>query len=180
MTSPIKLEKVVLVVPMSNLLALDQASRTTGWSVFIDGKLLKYGKFTVSEEDIGERLYSIKNHVQNLITEYEINEIVFEDIQLQNNVMNNVQTFKILAEVFGILEELFTELKIPHTAVLAASWKSTLEIKGKSRPEQKKNAQLYVEQTYNIKATQDESDSICIGSHYLANSKVEAGFDWSE
>nr|DAK07825.1 MAG TPA: hypothetical protein [Caudoviricetes sp.] len=37
------------------------------------------------------------------------------------------------------------ELHIPHSTVLAASWKSTLSIKGRSRAEQKKNAQLYVE-----------------------------------
>lgn len=168
---------------MRKILALDQASRTTGWAVFNDNTLLTYGKFTVSEDDIGERLYAIKNHVQNLISKYEINEIVFEDIQLQNNILNNVQTFKILAEVFGILEELFTELKIPHSAVLASSWKSTLGIKGRTRPEQKKNAQLYVEQTYNAKATQDESDAICIGSHYLTKKIVpvsDAGFDWSD
>ena len=168
---------------MRKILALDQASRTTGWAVFNDNTLLTYGKFTVSEDDIGERLYAIKNHVQNLISKYEINEIVFEDIQLQNNILNNVQTFKVLAEVFGILEELFTELKIPHSAVLASSWKSTLGIKGRTRPEQKKNAQLYVEQTYNTKATQDESDAICIGSHYLTKKIVpvsDAGFDWSD
>lgn len=168
---------------MRKILALDQASRTTGWAVFDDNTLLEYGKFTVSEDDIGERLYSIKDHVQKLISKYKINEIVFEDIQLQNNVINNVQTFKVLAEVFGILEELFTELKIPHSAVLASSWKSTLGIKGKTRPEQKKNAQLYVEQTYKAKATQDESDAICIGSHYLAKKLKpvsDVGFDWSD
>lgn len=168
---------------MRKILALDQASRTTGWAIFNDNTLLEYGKFTVSEDDIGERLYSIKSHVQKLISKYEINEIVFEDIQLQNNVVNNVQTFKILAEVFGILEELFTELKIPHLAVLASSWKSTLGIKGKTRPEQKKNAQLYVEQTYKTKATQDESDAICIGAHYLAQKSKpisDVGFDWSD
>ena len=51
---------------------------------------------------------------------------MFEDIQMQGNVANNVQTFKTLAEVFGVIYELVTELNLPNTAVLASSWKSTL------------------------------------------------------
>jgi hypothetical protein len=55
-----------------------------------------------------------------------VEEVVFEDIQMQGNVANNVQTFKALAEVFGVIYELVTELNLPNTAVLASSWKSTL------------------------------------------------------
>ena len=68
-----------------------------------------------------------------MIEKYAINKVVFEDIQLQGNVTNNVQTFKILAEVFGVIYELVTELEIEHAAVLSSSWKSTLGIKGRTR-----------------------------------------------
>lgn len=169
---------------MRKILALDQASRITGWAVFEDSKLLEFGKFEATEQDIGERLYEIKGHVKDLISKYGITEVVFEDIQLQNNVVNNVQTFKVLAEVYGVIDELLVELQIPHTSVLASSWKSTLSIKGKTRSEQKKNAQLFVQNTYNVKPTQDESDAICIGTHYLSNkaSRVfsDKGMDWSK
>ena len=172
---------------MSNLLALDQASRVSGWAFFQDGELKKFGKFSVDDDDIGERLYKIRENVKTLIETYDIDEVAFEDIQLQNNVVNNVQTFKILAEVFGIIYELVTELNIPHTAVLSGTWKSTLGIKGKNRPEQKRNAQAYVNTMYGIKATQDECDAICIGSHITNKPKasvplkpVDEGFDWSD
>lgn len=49
--------------------------------------------------------------------------------------VNNVQTFKALAEVFGVLYELCIEINIPVSAVLAGTWKSTLGIKGRTRPE---------------------------------------------
>lgn len=159
------------------VLALDQASRTSGWSVFDDGKLLEYGKFTADQTDIGDRLYYIRKQVINLIDKYKIDEVVFEDIQLQGNVANNIATFKALAEVFGVLYELFTEIKMPRTAVLSTVWKSTLGIKGKDRTAQKKAAQLWVENTYGVKPTQDECDAICIGAHYV-NNKIEV-FDWS-
>ena len=49
-----------------------------------------------------------------------------------------IKTFKILAEVFGVIEELLTEIKIPHTAVLPVVWKATFKIAGKGRSQEKK------------------------------------------
>lgn len=154
-------------LPMSNLLALDQSSRITGWAVFKDGKLSDYGKFNYEAYPIEERLYKIRNKVAELIQQYEITEVILEDIQMQNNVVNNVQTFKVLAEVFGVISELCVERKVPQTAALASTWKHTLGIKGKDRAAQKRNAQQWVIDTYGIKPTQDECDSICIGAHHI-------------
>lgn len=155
---------------MSRLLALDQSSKVTGWAYFKDGKIITHGKLSYNDTDIGDRLMKLRKDVRDLIDLYNINEIVLEDIQLQGNVVNNVQTFKILAEVFGVLEELFTEIDIKYTAVLSTVWKSTLGIKGKDRPAQKRAAQEYILNNYNIKATQDEIDSICIGLHHVSTS----------
>lgn len=166
-----------LVQQVRKLLALDQSSRITGWAVFDGDKLIAHGKISVDDPDIGERLYKIKTEVMELIDKYEITEIVFEDIQLQTNVVQNVRTFKVLAEVFGVLYETFTELEIPNEAVLAASWKSTLGIRGADRATQKRNAAEYVANTYNIKATQDECDAICIGTHYIKTNPET--FDWT-
>ena len=130
--------------------------------------------------ELSRQVNRIRNKVSTLVADYDIDQIVFEDIQLQANVGNNVATFKVLAEVFGVIEELATELEIPHSAVLASVWKSTLKIKGASRPEQKRNAQAYVSTTYGVKATQDECDAICIGAHTVLKGAVpQSDFDWS-
>lgn len=166
---------------MSKLLALDQSSRITGYAIFENAKLIHYGKFSVDDDDIGVRLLKIRQNVHNLIEKYDINELVFEDIQLQNNVQNNVQTFKTLAEVFGVIYELATELDLQNSTVLASSWKSTLKVRGKDRPEQKRNAQALIEKTFNVKPTQDECDAICIGLHHILHPiKSDESFDWSE
>lgn len=164
------------------LLALDQASRTSGYAVFDNDELITYGTFTYDDEDIGIRLHKIRNKVESLIDLHSIDYVVFEDIQLQGNVANNVQTFKTLAEVFGVIYELVTELEIEHEAVLSSSWKSTLGIKGRTRLDQKKNAQTYVINTYGVKPSQDASDAICIGAHALKHSGeiFSDSFDWSE
>ncbi len=157
---------------MSNrLLALDQASKCTGWAIFEDGELKSYGKISLDDPNTDTRLVQLRQGIQTLVTDYNIDEVIFEDIQQQNNVANNVQTFKILAEVYGVVSELLQEIQIPHSTVLAASWKSTLGIKGRTRAEQKKNAQLYVEQNYDIHVIQDIADAVCIGTHHIKRNK---------
>lgn len=149
------------------LLALDQSSKISGYAIYDNEKLIDYGKFSFDDPDLGIRLQKIKNKVRQLIADNKIEQVVFEDIQMQENV----ETFKILAMVLGVIEELLTELGLPHETVLASSWKSTLKIKGKQRAEQKRNAQSWVINMYNIKPTQDECDAICIGQHYILYKK---------
>lgn len=155
---------------MSNILALDQSSRVTGYAVFQDNKLITSGTFTVSDDSIPDRLVKIRKKVIDLIANYDINKILLEDIQLQTQ-SNNVSTHKILAEVLGVLEELSAEMGIPHELIHSQTWKSTLNIKGRDRATQKKNAQAYVADAYKLKVSQDESDAICIGSHYIKQTK---------
>ena len=150
------------------LLALDQASNITGWAIFENSKLVSYGMIDASNQnDIGKRLYKIRQSVEKLILDNNIDKVILEDIYLDKIQINNVSTFKILAEVFGVLYELCIDLNKPVEAVLAGTWKSTLGIKGKTRAEQKKNAQQYIKNKYNLTVVQDTVDAICIGEHYI-------------
>ena len=162
---------------MYNILALDQASRTTGYAIFRDNQLYSHGTFTVTDDDIGDRLYKIRSKVLELIEDFDIDEVILEDIYLDRQQINNVSTFKILAEVFGVIYELLVELKLPRSAVLAGTWKSTCGLKGKTRPEQKKNAQNFVLNTYHIKASQDACDAICIGTHVIKKNNSEINWE---
>ena len=155
---------------MNNILALDQASRTSGFAVFQEDQLVASGTFTYDDDDFSLRLVKIRNKVISLIEQYNINKILLEDIQLQSQT-NNVETYRKLAEVRGVLSELACEMKIPHEIIHSQTWKSTLGIKGRDRNIQKRNAQAYVAQTYSKKVSQDESDAICIGTHYILNNK---------
>lgn len=167
---------------MARLLALDQSSQVTGWAIFEGNKLLKHGKFSYdSSIDLWTRLFKIRHKVEELIDKNNITEVVFEDIQLQANRGNNVKTFKVLAEVFGVLSELCAERGLPQQAVLASVWKSGLGIKGADRTAQKRAAQQWVISTYGVKPTQDECDAICIGSYTLKHlGMIDDGFDWAD
>lgn len=169
------------------ILAFDQASRTSGWSVFEDGKLVEYGKFAFSDDDFGKRLEKIRNKVSEMIDYYQPDEVVFEDIQLQAqgdnyNYGNNIATFKKLAEVFGVIYELLTEREVPNRAVLSTVWKGKLGLLhgyAQKRESQKQEAQAWVKENYNVKVTQDEADAICIGV-WASLTQPEKGHDWSD
>ena len=161
------------------ILALDQSSRVSGWAVFDDGELIEYGKIDLSKESqVGERLHKLRQLIFNMIKELNIDKVILEDIYMDGQKINNIQTFKVLAEVFGVLFELCIDLNIPVEAVLAGTWKSTLNIKGKTRPEQKRAAQAWVQENYGLKVVQDIADAICIGSHYLKTNKPI--LEWGE
>lgn len=148
---------------MSKILSLDQASRITGYAIFDNKELIDFGKFELNDENAELRLVQFRQEIQNLINKYQPDIVIYEDIQEQNNI----QTFKVLAEIYGILTELLMELQLPHQSILASSWKSALGIKGKARAEQKRNAANYVINKYNIKVSQDTADAICIGDCYI-------------
>ena len=163
----------------NKLLALDQSSKVTGYTVLEDGKIIEVNHFECTGDDVGNRLAQFRKKIIYLIEEYDIDEIVFEDIQLQDvngNKETGIKTFKVLAEVFGVLHELCSEIKMPYTAVLPIKWKAHFKIAGKGRIQEKKMAQAYVEKNCNMKCTEDEADSLCIALYHFDQSNA---FDWS-
>ena len=167
------------------ILAFDQASHTSGWSVFKDQNLIDHGTFTFSDSNLGTRLYKIRQKVILLTMTYKPDKIIYEDIQLQEGAVNNVETFKILAEVFGVIYEYATEAGIANEAILSGTWRKGLGIAGKRRPDQKANAQRWVFDNCGIKVVEDEADAICIGAYAAGIRSVkqkavkEQIFDWS-
>lgn len=162
------------------ILALDQSSYTTGYCVFKDNKPVVISHFDCVGNDLGDRLEQLRNKIIELINQYQVDEVVFEDIQLQDmngNKEVGIKTFKILAEVFGVVHELLTELNMKYTTVAPIVWKATFKIAGKGRAQEKKAAQAYVLKTYGLKCTEDEADATCIAAHIIKKRNSE--FDWS-
>ena len=159
------------------LLALDQATHTTGYAVFENEKPVVISHFDAKGADFADRLVDIRQTIISLIDKYEIDTVAFEDIQLQNNVVQNVKTFKMLAEVFGVILELLHEKKIKYYVVPPIVWKATFKFAGKGRAAEKKAAQTWIAENYGIKCTQDEADAACIGTHILKTENEN--YDWA-
>lgn len=157
-------------------ISFDQATVTTGYSVFLNKDLIDYGKFK-HEGDPFYRLIAQKSNINSIIKDFmdkypkEKITITFEDIQLQQNV----DTFKKLAQLQGaVISGVIEEFGIKPQLVLASSWKGFARVTGRARAEQKRNAQKMIQEKYDKKVTQDEADAILIG-FWAANSSMNWG-----
>lgn len=145
------------------ILALDQSSRTSGYSVFQDDSLIDYGHWTFSDNDIAVRIHSLCQQIQKKIDQYKPDIIVFENIALERG---DVLTFQKLAQVQGAIMLQCKLNKLGYKCIPVATWRAKchhLKGNGKNRDTQKKIAQEWVKQKFNKICTEDEADAICIG-----------------
>lgn len=145
----------------NRVLALDAATQITGWAVFDDGKLVSYGKFAAKGAETANKIYDFAMWLIGVIGNWCPDYVVIEDIQQQNNV----QVFKTLAKLQGVIEFVLLENSVDFSFVSSNSWKSYSEVRGRTRVDQKKSAQLKVVNVYGINGTEDESDAILLGRY---------------
>lgn len=164
------------------ILALDQSTSATGWSLFKNEKLIDYGVFKPNG-DRDKRINDMRAWLEHKIEESSLDQsiglvLILEDIQMQRNV----ETFKSLAQLQGVLINVGYQMKkkekiIDYKIYYSSEWKKTCNIKGKLSAEQKKNAQLHIATKYKVKVTQDTCDAICLGEHHIAKEDSEINFD---
>lgn len=150
------------------ILSLDQATHITGYAVFDDDKLVKYGTFTTSfDDDIG-RCSIIKEWLLSMIHNWHPDYIGLEGIQLQDESSGQkmgVTVFQTLARLQGILMETCYAQKIPYEVCPTNTWRHACGVKGKSRTDKKRSMQMLVKQWYDVTISDDESDAIGIGRY---------------
>lgn len=146
-------------------LSLDQAMRTTGYSIFEDKRLVAYGSFTISgSKPIEQRLNDFFQNLNTLYRQFEFDEVFFEDIQNQNNN----ETYKKLAYVQATIMIWCYNNDIRFHILSPSHWRKILKDEcgvsfGRKREEQKEAAIKFIKQTFDKDVTSDEADSIALG-----------------
>ena len=141
------------------ILSLDDSTTITGWSVFDNNSLIGFGKFQSEKRNPTERISEMKQWMLSMVAKWKPDLVAIEDIQQQENV----QIFKVLAQLQGVLVNALFENKYEFDIIHVATWRSHCQVKGKSRAELKKDAQLKIKNWYDVTVTQDEADAICLG-----------------
>lgn len=155
-------QKVIYKKPNEKrVLALDQATYVSGWSIFSDGELLRYGTFETKLEDEIARDTTIKNWLISMIQNWQPDIVAIEGIQYQQN--EGVTTFEKLARLQGILMNCIYELNIPYQVCHTQVWRAHCGVKGKTRTDKKKSMQLIVKEKFDISVSNDCADAIGIG-----------------
>ena len=165
---------------MSKILAFDQAANITGWSLWEDGKPIKWGIITPQPKNLkeGKRLSSLRTQFSTVIHESGASTVLLEDpVGSQENSYkrpeNNWKTVQILSQVQGVLLQLIDEYNKKAVIVSPSTWQNTCGIHKRDRESRKAGAVEFIKKTYNINAEQDVIDSLCIAHHYLTKEKYE-------
>jgi Holliday junction resolvasome RuvABC endonuclease subunit len=147
----------------------DQATWTTGYSIY-DGLTLKdYGHYSLDRKDKENkdpyiRIQKMKKFVDSII-EKVIGEIYgIEDTYFEGNYTS----YKELSALLGTLKTDFNERHLLSLIIEAKKWKSTCKIKGRKRQEQKENSIKFVHEKFGLETSEDEADAIAIGWHVMS------------
>lgn len=162
----------VIIKPNSTyrILSFDQSSKISGYAIFDNHTLIKYGAQTITGKDAPTRFIKVRDWFVCMIEAWKPDLVILEDIQMQTDEADGtkgITTFKILAELLGVLETYLVEMELDYQLANIATWRSVEQIDGKTREEKKSNAKIRVKQCYDIDVTDDIADAILIGRYAI-------------
>lgn len=152
-----------------NILALDLSTKSSGWAIFEDGELKSHGCITASSTDLIKRIYKMKDELNKIINDNNINKIITEEVRPEGGYgVGNLKTHRALmwlqAAIAFMIFDNHNSIEIDY--IYPSSWRATLGIKngrGIKRMTLKEADIEYVYNKYGIKVNDDEADAICIG-----------------
>ncbi len=158
------------------VLALDQATYTTGWSIFDGDNLVRYGTFNTNISDETARINAVKNWMLSMISNWNPDCVAIEGIQFQEESSGqklSVTVFQGLARLQGVLMEACYALKVNFIVCSTNTWRNHCGVKGRYRADKKRSMQLIAKKEYDITLSDDEADAIGIGKYAASLNKIE-------
>jgi Holliday junction resolvasome RuvABC endonuclease subunit len=165
---------------MSNILALDLSSKSSGWAIGDESKLIDHGCITSASTSNIKRIIIMRDNIKEIIKKYDVKEIVIEEVRTD---YKNAHTYKVLTWLQGIIVVAAYEVnpKINITYIQPSSWRASIGIhtgRGIKREELKKADITYVKNKYGIEVNDDEADAICIYDSFLIKEDFVNEINW--
>lgn len=161
------------VTPMK-LLSLDQSTKITGWAVFENEVLTKYGEIDLSKNtDPSGRFQDMCNAVQDLIHKEKPDFVVFEEVAMQVNAYALIT----LARLQGFILAVCFNRQIEHYIYSPGAWRKAIGFKqgkGHARKDLKKQAIAYCKEHHGVDLDEDRADAVCIGDAFTKTYLKEA------
>lgn len=156
------------------VLAIDGSTKSTGWSVFENNKLLDYGLITASNKNVLDRIPVIVNGLMAVLLKYQPDEVVMEEV-IPEDVNHNQTTYKSLMYLQAMIAIAFHQRGKALNFYTASEWRKKCGIhtgRGIKRDEVKAADIKFVADTYNLQVNDDIADAICIGYAYSHKTAV--------
>ena len=159
------------------IIGLDQSTKKSGYSIWIDGKLIYHGVLdsNVKENNYIKRIKITSDLIEQLIDKYKPDYVAIEGVQYQRNL----ETYHQLSCNQGCIMDLLFKRHIPFEIVPVNRWRSYNGIKGnEKREKQKATAIALVQKLYNIEVSDDESEAILIGRYVAEKSNYKGEIEY--
>lgn len=176
------------------IIGLDMSTKSSGYSVFKNGKLIKFGVWKQKQEIAWrERCIYMGNELSELIDTYSPFFIYCEDTILSGECGNNVQTVKQLSVLQGIVLGVCAVHNVKIEFLMPSKWRSDLGVydgtrEGTKRPIMKKKTidkvnaifgtNLYydVDKPKSVKNDDDIGDAIGVAWSQIKPTETSKGF----
>lgn len=150
----------------TRILAVDQATHTSGYAIFDNGQLIKHGVYVATSDNPVERNSLVENWLINMVNLWQPDLVALEDIHMQTTghyKTMNVPTFKMLAQLQGVLLNALYRLKIETDVISSNTWRFEVGVKGRSRTDRKDSMKFIVKSKFDMSVSDDVADAIGIG-----------------
>ena len=162
------------------VLALDLSTKSTGWAVFENKKLVDSGCITASSTNVLNRISKITDELRIIYDRYLPDDIIVEEV-LPEDVRHNQQVFKALMYMQAAVALEFNKSGKKLNFYVSSEWRKKCGIRtgrGITRDMVKAADIKFVKDNYNIDANDDVCDAICIGHAYTHSITVVDGFEF--
>lgn len=165
------------------ILALDQATKVTGYAIYDGDQLVKYGTHSTHQDNQEDKFSDVRGWLINMINVWQPEFVGFEGIQLQENLEGGqrmgVTTFEALARLQGVIMVTCKEMGIPFEIYPTNTWRQACGVKGRARAEKKRSMKELAKKWFDVTVTEDEADAIGIGKHTASQfGKAHTIYNW--
>lgn len=151
-----------------NTLALDLSTKSSGYAIYKEQELDKYGCITAGSANLYRRIDKMIEELDKILNDNQIDRVIIEEV-LPEDVKNNQDVFKALMYLQGFVMHLLDKHKIDKSKIqfiVASAWRKKCGIRtgaGIVRESLKPKDIAFVQSQFGITANDDVADAICIG-----------------
>lgn len=142
---------------LNSCLVIDQSSICSGYSIIIGGNIVEFGLIRNIGDNPYKRNHSLIKKIGSLVTKYNIESIVLENIFLGSNV----HTYNVLSSTIATIAYYCIDNNIALSLISNPYWTSILGISGTR--ELRKKQSISIAKNFDSSIKDDNvSDSVCM------------------
>ena len=158
------------------ILALDLSTKSSGFSVFENNKLIEYGCWTAGSSNLYKRIDKMIEELDKILNKYQFNHIYIEDVYPED-VHNNQNVFNALKYLQGFVLHKLDQYELKSTFFTPSEWRCKCGIstgRGVKRESLKPRDIAFVKNQFGLTVNDDIADAICIGFAAIGEKPIQS------